>query len=66
MLLHWQFLAHVKTWLRQKKVGRDEGRQNGVYEQVASAKRRFSLAAAENSVFTSTGGLPFRGSALAG
>ena len=49
-----------------KKVGRDEGRQNGVYEQVASAKRRFSLAAAENSVFTSTGGLPFRGSALAG
>ena len=28
-------------WLRQKKVGRDEGRQNGGYEQVASVIRSF-------------------------
>jgi len=50
-----------------KKVGQNEGRQNGVYEQAASAIRSFSLATAENSVYTSsTGAFPIRCSALAG
>ena len=50
-----------------KKVSGDEGRQNGVYEQAASAIRSFSLAAPENSIYTSsTGGFPFHCSALAG